>query len=479
MNNSSMIEDSPTHNEYSNDYTVTPKKNPFQEYNTNENAPNLFQKTPKRILYKENNLKDQTIQQIQQRNLLLEKELEDMHDRYEKKKNETEQLKKKNEELEKKIKEMEIQEAKMKENEEKYKTKVEDVTLAVRTLYSENQYHKNLVTNLNDHIQELKGNMRVYCRLKPNKNNDKSYKVLLERGTKGESAIKFEIPQKSNVGKEKVTIKQHEFIFDHVFDSTTTQEELYLEMQPLIQSCMQGANCCVFAYGQTGSGKTFTMQGEGGDARGVIPRSMETIFNIKASNINFDYTFEIEYFEIYNENIRDLQSKKKVEKVQQKDLINTKVESIDEILTCLNECLSRRSVDSTELNDRSSRSHSIFSLKIKGMNKLNQNKFEGSLNLIDLAGSERIKNSKVTGAKMKETQAINTSLSALGKVMTGLRSKQDHVPFRDSTLTKILKPCLEGKKSKVLMVVNIDEDCLTESINSLNFASTVNSCKLK
>jgi kinesin family member C1 len=442
------------------DYLPTPPKSPLSEIISKENIGNNFQqKTPsKRLLLKENKTtkrmvfeKEETIAQITEKYEILEEEYNVQVQNYE-------NLLKQHLELQKKF---------------------ESATLGIRKLYGENKYLKTQIVDMHEQIQDLKGNIRVFCRLKPTIEKEKGYKVQLDKGTKGTSSVKIIIPQKSNVGKEKQTLKTHEFSFDHVFDGKTTQEEIFKEMEPLIESCIDGFNVCVFAYGQTGSGKTFTMQGEEKENRGIIPRSLELIFDIKKKNIDWEYKFEVEFYEIYNENIRDLQNKKKNEKVQLKDVLKVEVDDVEKILQLLNDSLKNRAVESTDSNDKSSRSHSIFTLRIFGNHKFSEKKTEGTLNLIDLAGSERVKDSNATGLRMKEAQKINSSLSVLGQVMTSLRSKQEHVPFRDSTLTTILKPSLEGKKSKILMVVNVQEDCLSESINSLTFASTVNSCKLK
>ena len=138
-----------------------------------------------------------------------------------------------------------------------------------------------------------------------------------------------------------------------------------------------------------------------------------------------------------------------------------------------------RSTAATKMNERSSRSHSVFTLKITGINQDTNQKSHGVLNLIDLAGSERLNASGVTGDRLKETQNINKSLSSLGDVISALGSKKGHVPFRNSKLTYLLQNCLGGD-GKTLMFVNVAPEATSvqESICSLRFASKVNAVEI-
>ena len=156
----------------------------------------------------------------------------------------------------------------------------------------------------------------------------------------------------------------------------------------------------------------------------------------------------------------------------------------EDIIFLLKQAQQNRSVGETTSNARSSRSHSIFQLsieckhpKIDGGVTLN-----GSINLIDLAGSERIHKSggKNNETRLHESREINKSLSALKDVINGLARKQSHIRYRDSKLTYILQDHLNSESAKVLMLVNASPLAAhrTETINSLRFASEVNSCIL-
>ncbi|KAF2561468.1 hypothetical protein F2Q70_00014983 [Brassica cretica] len=260
---------------------------------------------------------------------------------------------------------------------------------------------------------------------------------------------------------------------------------------------------CIFAYGQTGSGKTYTMMGKPGNAeeKGLIPRCLEQIFETRQSlrSQGWKYELQVSMLEIYNETIRDLLSTNK-EAVRtdngvspQKHAIkhdahgNTHVaeltildvKSSREVSFLLDHAARNRSVGKTQMNEQSSRSHFVFTLRISGVNESTEQQVQGVLNLIDLAGSERLSKSGSTGDRLKETQAINKSLSSLGDVIFALAKKDDHVPFRNSKLTYLLQPCLGGD-SKTLMFVNIapESSSTGESLCSLRFAARVNACEI-
>lgn len=205
----------------------------------------------------------------------------------------------------------------------------------------------------------------------------------------------------------------------------------------------------------------------------------------------------MQYFEIYNDTIKDLlldakagsscnrkyqirtnkKGKNYVEGLVTKEIdVNMAHEQLDEIVK-LAAC--NRSVERTDMNAQSSRSHSIFLLMLRGTNESQSTEIEGSLSLVDLAGSERLSRSNVTGDRMKEAQAINKSLSSLADVFQALAKKSPHVPYRNSKLTYVLQPSLSAD-GKTLMMVNLSPTfvSLEESLCSLRFAQQVNHCEL-
>uniref|UniRef100_A0A7S1NB39 Kinesin-like protein n=1 Tax=Eutreptiella gymnastica TaxID=73025 RepID=A0A7S1NB39_9EUGL len=344
---------------------------------------------------------------------------------------------------------------------------------------------------LHNTIQELKGNIRVMARV---------------RGNNGTEEASFKFPDHVDhrvidvVGQTSTNYagdeknKTFSFTFDKVFTPATTQVEVFEEISQLVQSALDGYKVTVFAYGQTGSGKTFTMEGPENptpETIGVIPRAVAQIFQ-EARELRprgWDFKLEATFIEIYLEEIRDLLAKKNGAKhdIHHGTDGTTTISNVESILVSqptdvyklLQVAAKNRSTAATKMNERSSRSHSVFTLKITGINQDTNQKSNGVLNLIDLAGSERLNSSGVSGDRLKETQNINKSLSSLGDVIAALGSKKGHVPFRNSKLTYLLQNCLGGD-GKTLMFVNVAPEIASvqESICSLRFASKVNACEI-
>lgn len=291
---------------------------------------------------------------------------------------------------------------------------------------------------------------------------------------------------------------KYEFAFDKVFNPDSTQGQVFEEICQLVQSALDGYNVCIFAYGQTGSGKTFTMEGPSQfspEQTGMIPRAVVQIFESTQDLISkgWQYEFEASFLEIYNETIRDLLGNnsddqkhdiKMTGSADKKDVMVTNLTTVmvtseDQVHELLRKASHNRAVAETKCNERSSRSHSVFRLKISGVNKHTQEACIGTLNLVDLAGSERLKDSGSEGARLKETQAINKSLSTLSKVIMAIANKDGYIPYRESKLTYLLQNSLGGN-SKTLMFVNVSpkEECFQETLNSLRFATKVNQCNI-
>ncbi|XP_061361242.1 kinesin-like protein KIN-14N [Gastrolobium bilobum] len=359
---------------------------------------------------------------------------------------------------------------------------------------------ERLRKKLHNTILELKGNIRVFCRVRP---------LLPDESCSTEGKI-FSYPTSMEATGRGIDLAQngqkHSFTFDKVFTPEASQEEVFVEISQLVQSALDGYKVCIFAYGQTGSGKTYTMMGRLGhpEEKGLIPRSLEQIFQTKQSQQpqGWKYEIQVSMLEIYNETIRDLLSTNKPlsdatrlengtpgkqytikhdasGNTQVSDLTIVDVQSAREVAFLLNQAANSRSVGKTQMNEQSSRSHFVFTLRIYGVNESTDQQVQGVLNLIDLAGSERLSKSGSTGDRLKETQAINKSLSSLSDVIFALAKKEDHVPFRNTKLTYLLQPCLSGD-SKTLMFVNMSPDpsSVGESLCSLRFASRVNACEI-
>ncbi|KAF5838673.1 kinesin-like protein [Dunaliella salina] len=335
---------------------------------------------------------------------------------------------------------------------------------------------------LHNIIQELKGNIRVFCRVRPIGGPERP-------GEPDSQAMSVEFPESNDLLRAGITLQtqprgdvpggpvKQSFQFDRVFSPTSTQASVFEEISELVQSALDGHKVCIFAYGQTGSGKTHTMLGTPDDP-GMIPLAMHQIFDTsrKLGSQGWSFNMQASMLEIYNEEYRDLLTRarrddKKHQVIHNQDgsttvteLTTIDVSTPEKVDALLSEAMNKRTVGCTALNEQSSRSHMVFTLKIDGTNSS--------------TGCERMKDS---GAQaMKEAQNINKSLSSLGDVIVAIGNKDKHVPFRNSKLTYLLQPCLGGD-AKTLMFVNItpSREFAGESLCSLRFASKVNDCVIK
>ncbi|KAG2626294.1 hypothetical protein PVAP13_3KG340200 [Panicum virgatum] len=316
-------------------------------------------------------------------------------------------------------------------------------------------YHKVLAENqkLFNEVQELKGNIRVYCRVRPFlPGQDKKSTTIDYMGENGELLITNPFKQ----GKDGHRM----FKFNKVFNPFASQAEVFSDIQPLVRSVLDGFNVCIFAYGQTGSGKTYTMVG-------------------------------VQMVEIYNEQVRDLLSNDIAQRrlgiwstsqpngLVVPDASLHPVKSTSDVLDLMEIGQANRAVGSTALNERSSRSHSILTVHVRGLDLKNGSTSRGCLHLIDLAGSERVEKSEVTGDRLKEAQYINKSLSALGDVIFALAQKSAHVPYRNSKLTQVLQSSLGGQAKTLMFVqINPDVESYSETISTLKFAERVSGVEL-
>lgn len=351
---------------------------------------------------------------------------------------------------------------------------------------------------LHNMIQELKGNIRVFCRVRPLLGEEKEkYSEIKHIVFCNDRALELvKVAESETIAGGLNKSMKYEFEFDQVFTPEATQQDVFREVSQLVQSALDGYNVCVFAYGQTGSGKTFTMEGGQEDREeeaGVILQTIRQIFQEmrRLEEKGWTYSLQASFLEIYNEEIRDLLATEKNLKYDIKMcdskgsdiyVTNLKVEDVTsegQISNLLRRARKHRAVAETLCNERSSRSHSVFLLKISGSNSVTTESCTGTLNLVDLAGSERIKDSGSEGQRLTEAQAINKSLSNLGNVIMALAQKSSHVPYRNSKLTHLLQNSLGGN-SKTLMFVNVSpkEDCFSETLNSLRFATKVNQCQI-
>ena len=338
-----------------------------------------------------------------------------------------------------------------------------DAIAAAQEANSKLRTEETLRRKLHNQVQELKGNIRVFCRVRPHLESEPTEdraKIAYPDDQADSKEVEVTGPEeKSSLGN--ITTKTNAFSFDRVFGPTSQNAAVFEEISQLVQSALDGYNVCIFCYGQTGSGKTYTMSA----TDGMIPRAVHQIYDTAQtlSEKGWSYSMQGSFVEVYNENLNDLLGRpeefdrKKHEirhdmaraKTTITDITTVELDSPAKVESILRRATANRSVAATKANERSSRSHSVFILTLTGENSVTGEKSEGTLNLVDLAGSERLSHSGSTGERLKETQNINRSLSCLGDVIGALGQGKEggHVPYRNSkvrlslSLSIPISPC--------------------------------------
>ncbi|XP_052795798.1 kinesin heavy chain-like isoform X1 [Mya arenaria] len=318
--------------------------------------------------------------------------------------------------------------------------------------------------------------IKVVCRVRPlNSSEEKAGSKFVLKFPSDETISCGGLGSESR-GPAKV------FAFDRVLKPNVSQEYVYtVAAKPIVADVLSGYNGTIFAYGQTSSGKTHTMEGVMGndDLQGIIPRIVQDIFNfIYGMDENLEFHIKVSYFEIYMDKIRDLldvtktnlsvhEDKNKVTFV--KGATERFVSSPEEVMETIDEGKSNRHVAVTNMNEHSSRSHSVFLINVKQENTATQKKLSGKLYLVDLAGSEKVSKTGAEGAVLDEAKNINKSLSALGNVISALaEGNKSHVPYRDSKLTRILQESLGGNARTTMIIC-----CSPASYNDSETKSTL------
>ncbi|XP_043089992.1 kinesin heavy chain-like [Puntigrus tetrazona] len=283
-------------------------------------------------------------------------------------------------------------------------------------------------------------------------------------------------------GDDTVIIAENRTSSTACVSTNTTQEQVYNTCaKQIVKDVLGGYNGTIFAYGQTSSGKTHTMEGNLHDPQqmGIIPRIAEDIFNhIFSMDENLEFHIKVSYFEIYMEKIRDLldvtktnlsvhEDKNRVPYV--KGCTERFVSSPEEVMDVIGEESPTARVAVTNMNEHSSRSHSIFLINIKQEHVETEQKLCGKLYLVDLAGSEKVSKTGAAGAVLDEAKNINKSLSSLGNVISALaEGTKTHVPYRDSKMTRILQDSLGGNCRTTMFIC-----CSPSSFNDAETKSTL------
>ncbi|KAF1744883.1 hypothetical protein MXB_1177, partial [Myxobolus squamalis] len=311
-------------------------------------------------------------------------------------------------------------------------------------------------------------NIKVFCRFRPQNEFE------LKNG--GTEIVNF-------ATNEIISIDNKNFTFDSTFPPETDQLQIYESAaKPLVGDLLSGYNSTIFAYGQTSSGKTYTMEGIFDDMSklGIIPRIIDDIFKyIYQMDENLEFHIKVAYFEIYLDSIKDLlDSNNRNLSVHQDKHGNPFVKGIterfvscsEEMYDIIEEAKSNRHIACTNMNEHSSRSHSIFLINLRQQNTLTKKSKVGKLFLVDLAGSEKVSKTGASGVVLDEAKNINKSLGALGNVISALAENKAHVPYRDSKLTRILQESLGGNsRTTIIICCSISSINTSETISTLRF----------
>ncbi|GAB0093254.1 Kinesin-like protein [Sergentomyia squamirostris] len=312
--------------------------------------------------------------------------------------------------------------------------------------------------------------IKVVCRFRPL--NDSEEKA----------GSKFIVKFPNSAEENCISIGGKVYLFDKVFKPNASQEKVYNEAaKSIVSDVLAGYNGTIFAYGQTSSGKTHTMEGVIGDSmkQGIIPRIVNDIFNhIYTMEVNLEFHIKVSYYEIYMDKIRDLLDVSKVNLSVHEDKNRVPyvkgaterfVSSPEDVFEVIEEGKANRHIAVTNMNEHSSRSHSVFLINVKQENLENQKKLSGKLYLVDLAGSEKVSKTGAEGTVLDEAKNINKSLSALGNVISALADgNKTHIPYRDSKLTRILQESLGGNARTTIVIC-----CSPASFNESETKSTL------
>ncbi|ESQ31315.1 hypothetical protein EUTSA_v10003525mg [Eutrema salsugineum] len=313
----------------------------------------------------------------------------------------------------------------------------------------------------------IKGNVKVFCRARP----------LFE--DEGPSIIEFpdNCTIRVNTSDDTLSNPKKEFEFDRVYGPHVGQASLFSDVQPFVQSALDGSNVSIFAYGQTHAGKTYTMEGSNQDP-GLYARCFEELIDLANSDSTStsQFTFSVSVFELYNEEIRDLlpgcqSNLPKINMGLGESVIELGQEQVDnpsEFLRVLKSAFQYRGNDKSKSNV----THLIVSIHICHSNIITRENVNCKLSLVDLAGSEGLTVEDDNGDHVTDLLHVTNSISALGDILSSLTSKKDSIPYENSFLTRILADSLGGS-SKTLMIVNICPSArnLSEIMSCLNYAA--------
>eukprot|EP00928_Gymnodinium_smaydae_P044989 TRINITY_DN3002_c0_g1_i2.p1 TRINITY_DN3002_c0_g1~~TRINITY_DN3002_c0_g1_i2.p1 ORF type:complete len:843 (+),score=248.49 TRINITY_DN3002_c0_g1_i2:111-2639(+) len=340
-------------------------------------------------------------------------------------------------------------------------------------------------------------NIRVFLRVRPSAKPSKSFQLLPEI----DGGVSFERDREAPDGQVNNSRTTFKFKFDGILGMTITQADVFETVaKPVIEDVLNGINGTIFAYGQTGSGKTFTITGAADryEDRGLIPRTISYMFRAFQRG-DAKYQLYISYLEIYNDAGYDLlsteDSARKLEdlpkvvlregedgNIHLRNLSVNVAQKEEDALNLLFLGDTNRVVAETPMNDASTRSHCMFILRVNSTRHDSDTVRSAKLHLVDLAGSERISKTGVEGNLQREARYINLSLHHLEQVIVALQERSQghrtHVPYRNSTMTAVLRDSLGGNCKTVMVgAIAVEESAIDETISTCRFAQRVSSIK--
>eukprot|EP00927_Polykrikos_kofoidii_P039058 TRINITY_DN33496_c0_g1_i1.p1 TRINITY_DN33496_c0_g1~~TRINITY_DN33496_c0_g1_i1.p1 ORF type:complete len:1544 (+),score=345.51 TRINITY_DN33496_c0_g1_i1:86-4717(+) len=348
---------------------------------------------------------------------------------------------------------------------------------------------------------EVSSSVRVVCRLRPMNEREKKAGTV-PAATASNERRQVSVAKMTGGGLRQSRLT---FNFDDVLTSFSTQEDVFrATLAPLIDEVLAGYEATCFAYGQTGTGKTYTMEGDlsSVESRGLVPRAASALFDVLSGEAFPEFSVTVSCLEIYNEELSDLLTSPQLhQKIELQDvgggrgvccngLSEVCVSSVGELIDLVHQAQERRRVAETRINSRSSRSHIIFTMKVRCWRSVSGGEFEnvGKLHLVDLAGSECAKKAgpqfnddgfvpSRNGAgnanleEERERRSINQSLLTLGRVIAALRDNSGRVPYRDSKLTRLLQDSLGGRcKTVIIATLSPALGAVDETISTLTYA---------
>ncbi|CAH8842683.1 unnamed protein product [Trichobilharzia szidati] len=352
-------------------------------------------------------------------------------------------------------------------------------------------YHNEMLLRKKYHnlVENLKGNIRIYCRIRPvdlpTAEKDTASVTTIQH-VKNESKV-FALDQYTVLAKYNHTDRN--YTFNRVFDQTSTEDEIFEEIKPLVQSSVDGYNVCIIGYGETGSGKTTTLFG-GKDNAGLLPHIGDYLFelvNKPTFTEKYKSSISLMLLQLYNDRLIDVFNKNG--ESTQEDLEITindngivdvpkatrlSVNDASGFHQIMEQIIPNNKTFSKSKILHSSKSHLILSIFLNITNKINQESYYGKFSIIDLAGSEQPARRGLTAEQLKEVNFISSTLSTLGDVVSALLTSQTYFPYQNSKLTQLMQDSLGGNsKSAMIITINPSITSMSETINSLNYATRV------